>query len=783
MNLPTAAPENPADRSGERELAVGSPGLRVGQQVGRYELLLCSARGGMAEVWLARTRGARGFEKHVALKTVLPHLVDEPEFLTMFVDEARIASRIVHPNVAQVLDLGEHDGIPYLVFEWIDGEPLSMLSRRAQATGTPISIALALRIVRDVCAGLHAAHELCDDNGRCLQVVHRDVSPQNIVVCSAGAVKVIDFGIAKALDRMMETTAEGKMKGKIRYMAPEHARGGHIDRRADLWSAGVVLYQLLSGRPPYEAESPVAVLDMLLSGVSPPPLPARVPAEVAAVVVEALKSNPNQRFQTAADMQSALAMAARCVGPPVTDADLAQFVRRHRRGQSVHNASEAAGAHAPGRGKRVSRSSALRMQTVPFEPRQPPRLTVPPEFCNSTPPVSVPRAKRSRTLGLLTVFAMASAASVTATSKLGNSEAPFTFSVPTVAASSTVPVLPASSSARTSTGFGDGTSAQLASSATLTAPTQPASPQRPDLSIWGAAIREGQDLIAQGKVRAARSLFDRAFAQTRHPALLNMREHVRIASSAQGPCSVVALGRPRSFDMVSPASAPVVLPLPNSILFGWTSHGDAGATVQVVALDSALHTWTEPTEFATAGGTEPTSLLFVNASGPTVLLANGGGNLGLSLRPLGASGEGAPPRVRVVSSPDLGSERSAALDRSGNLWVAYYGRRSEETSGFWLRRLTNDGLSEPLRITGLDPVTEGSNPVAPRLVFAENTAKLSYVRPSAAGRLLRPARSRYTALSLQDAVGSFRARGLPPCSIVIRESAIRPLRATRTRVS
>jgi serine/threonine protein kinase len=691
----------------------------------------------MAEVWLARIRGTRGFEKHVALKTVLPHLVDEPEFLTMFVDEARIAGRIVHPNVAQMLDLGEQDGVLYLVFEWIDGEPLSVLSKRAQATGTPISIPLALRIVRDVCAGLHAAHELCDDSGRCLQVVHRDVSPQNIVIASAGAVKVIDFGIAKALDRMMESTAEGKMKGKIRYMAPEHARGGHIDRRADLWSVGVVLYQLLSGRPPYEADSPVAILDMLLSGVSPPPLPARIPAEVAAVVFEALKSDPNERFQTAADMQAAVAMAARCAGPPVTDADLAQFVRLHRRGQSARHGSEATGERAAGLGKRVNWPSVFRRQTLPLQPRQLARFTAPPEFCNSTSAVAVPRAKRGRSLGFLTIFAMASAASVTATSKLGNSEAPFAFSVPPVATSPAFALVPPSSSARTATGSGDRTPAQLAASATLTGPAKPASPQRQAPPVWGAAIREGQDLIAQGKVDAARSLLERAFAQTRHPALLNMREHVRIASTAQGPCSVVALGRPRPFDLVSPASAPVVLPLPDGALFGWISHGDAGATAQVVALDSALHAWTAPADFVSDGGTDPSSLFLANASVPTVLLANGRGNRSLLLRPLSVSNEGAPARVRVVSSPDLGSERSAALDRSGNLWVAYYVRRPQDTWGFWVRRLTNDGFSEPVRITGLDTATEDSNPVAPRLVFAESTPKLSYVRSSAtAGQIV-----------------------------------------------
>ena len=324
-----------------------------GFHVGRYELLAPIASGGMASVWAARMRGTRGFEKLVAVKTILPHLANDPHFETMFLDEAWIASEIVHPNIAQVFDLGEQDGVLYLVCEWLDGESLAMLRRRVNQAGDQMPVAIALRIMGDVCAGLHAAHELRDSTGQPLQVVHRDVSPQNIVVTDGGAVKVIDFGVAKALNRAMGETVAGKLKGKVQYMAPEQARSGSIDRRADLWSVGAVLYHLLAGRVPYEAESPLAVLDTLLSGAPPPPLPGHVPLGVCEIVMQALAHEPIDRYQTAAEMQMAIALALRDVSIPVTDAALASYVSKYLgaqatlRHQVVSEALEAAKVPAP----------------------------------------------------------------------------------------------------------------------------------------------------------------------------------------------------------------------------------------------------------------------------------------------------------------------------------------------------------------------------------------------------------------------------------------------------
>src|ERR1700733_10941256 len=226
------------------QLMEASDGVLVsGSTLDRYELLCPLAEGGMASVWLARMRGKRGFEKLVAIKTIKAELVDDPRFEEMFLDEARIASGIAHPNVAQIIDLGEKSGVLYLVMEWVDGESLAKVRKFAVKARIRIPLGLSLRIIADACAGLHAAHELKGPDGELLGVVHRDVSPQNILIGTAGAVKVIDFGIAKAQNRLGTRTRTGVVKGKVQYMAPEQAQGYAHDRRIDVWALGVCLYE------------------------------------------------------------------------------------------------------------------------------------------------------------------------------------------------------------------------------------------------------------------------------------------------------------------------------------------------------------------------------------------------------------------------------------------------------------------------------------------------------------------------------------------------------------
>ncbi len=295
----------------------------------RYELLCPIAKGGMAEVWIARLHGKRGFQKLVAVKSILPEYAGDHAFQQMFLDEAHISAGIEHGNVAQILDLGEQHDALYIVMEYVDGESLSRLQRTLVKKAFSVPQGVVLRILSDVCQGLHAAHELRDKTGNLLNVVHRDVSPQNILVTDKGVSKLIDFGIAKARDRVAGETSSGLLKGKIQYMAPEQAIGGALDRRADVWAIGAILYHLLSGKPPYDADNQLATLRLLTSGRPPLPLPGTVDPAVATVVRKALAFKPENRYDTALDLHKALEAAMASAALMTSTADVGAFVSEH----------------------------------------------------------------------------------------------------------------------------------------------------------------------------------------------------------------------------------------------------------------------------------------------------------------------------------------------------------------------------------------------------------------------------------------------------------------------
>jgi eukaryotic-like serine/threonine-protein kinase len=317
-----------------REASVSSDAINVsplapGYKLDRYELLCPIAEGGMASVWVARQRGKHGFEKVVAIKTILPKFAGDVRFQDMFLDEARIASRIEHANVAQIFDLGEEHEILYLAMEYVEGDALSKINRACAKKGLRIPTGVLLRVLADTCAGLHEAHEMKDSSGRRLDIVHRDVSPHNILVSTKGVAKLIDFGIATAQSRAQAETSSGVLKGKIQYMAPEQALGRPLDRRADVWAVGAVLYALLSGRPPYEADNPLATLNLLGSGRPPMPLPSTVHPSIAAIVRRALSFSPEQRHATAADLRDAIERAIISSQNIATIADVAAFAAEH----------------------------------------------------------------------------------------------------------------------------------------------------------------------------------------------------------------------------------------------------------------------------------------------------------------------------------------------------------------------------------------------------------------------------------------------------------------------
>ncbi len=302
--------------------------VQPGQSIGRYEFLVPIAEGGMASVWAARMKGSRGFQKHLAIKMMLGKLSDDPMFEEMFLDEARIASRIHHPNVVEIFDLGEENEVLYIVMEYVDGEPLSAIWRTSlKKQGMPIGI--AVRIIADAAAGLHAAHELLDEDGAPVGLVHRDVSPQNILVTYDGNVKSVDFGVVLAHGRESAKTSVGTVKGKASYMSPEQAMGKSVDRRTDLFALAIVLYQLTTGRHPFKGDGDVATLRNILDQPCPPPssyVPS-YPKTLEAVVLKALEKDPVRRFQTCAEFEAALDRVMPPTAPRVRPADVGRFVR------------------------------------------------------------------------------------------------------------------------------------------------------------------------------------------------------------------------------------------------------------------------------------------------------------------------------------------------------------------------------------------------------------------------------------------------------------------------
>ncbi len=324
--------------------------LSPGDRLDRYELLCVLAQGGMGTVWLARITGKHGFERLVALKTILSTYGNDRQFCDMFLDEARIAAQIDHENVARILEIGEDKGVLYHAMELIDGESLRKLYRDVRAVAAPFPLGVALRIAADTCAGLHAVHELKGPDGRPLEVVHRDVSPQNILVTVRGTIKLIDFGVAKARERRTEETTAGTLKGKIEYMAPEQARGERIDRRADVYAVGAVLYELLAGEPVRSTEEgrQLLALHELMTGAPYEPLHHSIPLPVRSLVDRALARDPNLRFRTAEDMRHSLEQVMITIGQITTADDVANVLghfsreRTQKRKESIEAAVRAA---------------------------------------------------------------------------------------------------------------------------------------------------------------------------------------------------------------------------------------------------------------------------------------------------------------------------------------------------------------------------------------------------------------------------------------------------------
>ncbi len=295
---------------------------------GRYQLLKKLATGGMAQIYLARQLGPEGFEKLLVVKRILPHLAENEDFITMFLDEARIAARLNHPNIVQIFDLGAQDDSYFIAMEFIHGEDVRRVWKHSEKMGRPIPLALICRIIIEASAGLDYAHKKPDASGRPLNIVHRDISPQNILVSFEGGVKVVDFGIAKAADQAT-VTKSGVLKGKYSYMSPEQAAGQSIDCRTDIFALGVVLYELLTGTRLFKRGTDIQTLNAVTECKLQPPSAVndRVPADLDVIVMRALTKDRADRFPEARQLGAALENWLLTNGLPSGSAALAEFMQ------------------------------------------------------------------------------------------------------------------------------------------------------------------------------------------------------------------------------------------------------------------------------------------------------------------------------------------------------------------------------------------------------------------------------------------------------------------------
>ena len=292
----------------------------------RYELVTLLAMGGMAEIWLARQQGSREMGKLVVVKRILSYMASQKKFMEMFIDEARITSRFDHPNIVRIHEVGKSGGTLFFIMEYLEGESLGFLVNTGIMKGKVISPELTAGILAQVCDGLDYAHRLRGADGTPLNIIHRDVSPPNIVVLYSGKVKLVDFGIAKA-DMKVHKTVTGVMKGKVSYMSPEQCRGKPLDGRSDIFSLGIVIWEVLTRRHLFKRNSEIETLQAIANAKVPTvrKFNPAVDRQLDEIVMQALAREPADRYRTAGEMGTALRAYLRKSGKPATEKEIMAF--------------------------------------------------------------------------------------------------------------------------------------------------------------------------------------------------------------------------------------------------------------------------------------------------------------------------------------------------------------------------------------------------------------------------------------------------------------------------
>jgi serine/threonine-protein kinase len=313
----------------QRSAADPAPGTGLPERLGKYEILRHVATGGMAEIHLARVTGVEGFEKLVVIKRILPQIASNADFVKMFRHEARLASTLRHANIVRVYDIGQANGRYFFAMEFLHGKDLRQIVKAAHAAARPVPLDHALNICIGVCAGLHYAHEKLDFDGRPLNIIHRDVSPQNVLVTFDGGVKLVDFGIAKT-SRGASAACWGTLKGKVRYLSPEQCAGESLDRRSDVFAVAVMLWELTTGRRLRCGKHQLQVMREIVTRDAPAPTTVRpgYPAELESIVMQGLRRNRAARYQTAEEFGRDLEAFARECGLVLSAPALAEYMRR-----------------------------------------------------------------------------------------------------------------------------------------------------------------------------------------------------------------------------------------------------------------------------------------------------------------------------------------------------------------------------------------------------------------------------------------------------------------------
>jgi TonB family protein len=379
---PPAAPPSPPRKREEPEAAVPSSGP---DRFGQYEILERIASGGMAELSKAKRTGVEGFQKIVAIKKILPHLADDEEFITMFADEAKLAAQLNHPNIIHIYDLGKiQAGGYFIAMEYVDGRDLRAILKAGQDLGMPLPVPLAVYVASKVASALDYAHRRRDAEGHELNIVHRDVSPQNILISYEGDIKLCDFGIAKAA-RKASQTQSGALKGKLQYMSPEQAWGKPIDRRSDLFSLGIVLHEMLTGGRLFQGDTDIAILEKVRNADVPPPSSsnAEVPENLDAIARKALAKDPDERYANASDMLRDLESVLYSYTPAPGSADVAIYLHRLQSEEAAvadaraRETARAAREPEPAR-RRRSKGAPVSRRPAPAPPSAPPVPPPPP---------------------------------------------------------------------------------------------------------------------------------------------------------------------------------------------------------------------------------------------------------------------------------------------------------------------------------------------------------------------------------------------------------------------